>query len=350
MWRLYFLVFEGPYRGKEHVAHPHESPGSMTGPLVALASLALVAGFIGVPHVFPHANVMTFFPEWLSHSVKPMWTHAVTDPATGAVTTLPSVTPHLSASLEWGLMAAATAVGLLGIGLAYLLYGRPGGPSPWVERFTADEPGRGLYEASKNKLWVDELYDLILVRPFRALARGTFEIMDRFMIDTVVVNGSAFVVATFSRIARWFQNGQVQRYLVGVLVGAAAIFLWTARAEQPTFKYRWTSGGIEFKAEPGHGLRKDARIAWDFDGDGAPDPGETQKQVTKKVGEVASRVTMFVADPVFGDKKAKPPSWRKVTRRVELPTGADLDEAPAPAPPTRDDVEAPMPSTQGGQP
>ena len=308
MWRLYFLVFEGEYRGKDQVAHPHESPINMTGPLMVLAVLALVAGFIGVPHVFPHANFMTFFPEWLSHSVKPMWTedgHA-------------SVLPHLSKAVEWGLMGVATLVGLLGIGLAYALYGK--GPSPWVERFTASEPGRGLYEASKNKLWVDEVYEAILIRPFRALARGTFEIIDRFMIDTVVVNGSAFVVKTFSRIASWFQNGQVQRYLVGVVVGAAAIFLWTSRAEHPTFKYRWTADGIEFRAEPGHGLRRDARVAWDFDGDGAPDPGETGRQVTKKVGEVGRRVTMFVADPVFGDKQSKPPSWRKVTRNVVVPS------------------------------
>ena len=307
MWRLYFLVFEGPYRGKEIVHHPHESPASMTGPLVVLASLALIAGFIGLPHVFPHAGFMTFFPEWLSHSVRPMWAHD------GHA----SVLPHLSAGLEWGLMAVATAVGLLGIGLAYVLYGK--GPSPWVDRFTSSEPGRGLYEASKHKLWVDEAYEAAIIRPFRALARGTFEIVDRFMIDTVVVNGSGFVVSTFSRIARWFQNGQVQRYLVGVLVGAAAIFLWTSRAEHPSFKYRWTGDGIEFKAEPGHGLRKDARVAWDFDGDGQPDPGETGKLVTKRVGEVSSRVTMFVADPVFGDKKSAPPAWRKVTRSIEFP-------------------------------
>ncbi len=340
MWRLYFLVFEGQYRGREVVAHPHESPANMTGPLVVLAALALLAGFIGVPHVISHNSVLTLFPEWLGHSVKPMWVNTVTDPATGVVTAVPQVLPHLSVAVEWGLMAAATFVGLLGIGLAYALYGK--GPSPWVERFTATEAGHGLYEASKHKLWVDEFYDAVLVRPFRALARGTFEIMDRFMIDTVVVNGSAFVVSTFSRIARWFQNGQIQRYLVGVVVGAAAIFLWTSRAESPSFEYRWTEEGIEFEAQPGHGLRRDSRVAWDFNGDGLPDPGETGRQVTKKVGEVASRVTMFVADPVFGDAKSESPSWKRVTRRVTLPMAV--------APPAAPVITRPAAPAQGGQP
>ena len=337
MWRLYFLVFEGEYRGKQQVAHPHESPINMTGPLVVLACLALVAGLVGVPHVMSHNSVLNLLPNWVGHSVDPVWTDkgysllmAAPLDANGQAIDIgkASVLPHMSAALEWGLMAVATMVGLLGIGLAYALYGK--GPSPWVERFTASEPGRGLYEASKNKLWVDEVYEATLIRPFRALARGTFEIVDRFVIDTVVVNGSAFVVGIFSRVARWFQNGQVHRYLVGVIVGAAAIFLWTSRVDQPTFQYRWTGGGLdqslEFKAEPGHGLRKNARVAWDFNGDGKPDdfdndgvPDEMGREITKRAGEVSSRVSMFVADPVFGDKKAKATAWRKVTRTVSPP-------------------------------
>ncbi len=335
MWRLYFLVFEGEYRGHDKVAHPHESPINMTGPLVVLAGLALVAGFIGVPHVMSHNQYLTFLPEWLSLSVKPMFTHV----EAGSTEVVHTVLPHLSAAAEWGLMAVATMVGLLGIGMAYALYGK--GPSPWVDRFTSGS-GHGLYAASKNKLWVDEFYDAVLVRPFRALARGTFEIVDRFVIDTVIVNGSAFVVSTFGRIARWFQNGQLQRYMIGIVVGLAAIFLWTGRAEHPTFKYRLTADGtgVEFKAEPGHGLRKNARVAWDFglDGDGLPDPGALGMSVTRKVGEVGSRVTMFVADPVFGDKASKPATWRKVSRRFDLQAVAGTGTA------------APAHAAKGGQP
>ena len=66
-----------------------------------------------------------------------------------------------------------------------------------------------------------------IVRPFKVVARGLFEIVDRFVVDTVAVNGSAFVVGIFGRVSRWFQNGNVQRYLVGVVVGGALVFFMT---------------------------------------------------------------------------------------------------------------------------
>jgi NADH-quinone oxidoreductase subunit L len=321
MWRLYFLVFEGPYRGKEQVAHPHESPWNMWVPLAILAALALVAGFIGMPHVISHPlhlpeKVAGFLPWWLSHSVKPVFEgeHGI------------QVLPHLSVATEWILMACATASGLIGIGLAYWLYAK--GPSEKVARWTADGAGNALYRASLNKLWVDELYEIILIKPFRFLARGLFEVVDRFMIDTVVVNGSAMAVSTFSRISRWIQNGMVQRYLVGVVIGTAAIFLWTSRADHPGFTWKAVPAGVEFTAEPGNGLRKDSLVQWDFDGDGTPDEGATGRVIVKRPGEIGSRVTLYVSDPVWGekDKDGKPVEWRKVTRKVTVP------DAPAPKP------------------
>lgn len=322
MWRLYFLVFEGEYRGKAQVAHPHESPINMTGPLMVLAFLALVAGFIGIPHVVHLSGTLGdighFLPEWIGLSTKPM-------------------EMHLSSGTTYALLGTASVVGLLGIGLAYALYGK--GPSKIVDRFTAG-PGKGLYEASKNKLWVDEGYDYAFIRPFRALARGTFAIVDRFIIDTVLVNGAGFVMSLFSRVSRWVQNGQVQRYLVGVVFGAALIFWWTAHDDHPSFSYKAVPGGIEFRAEPGHGLRSGAAVRWDFDGDGQPDPGETAAVVIKRPGDVASRVTLFVVDPVWGetDKEGKPKSLARVTRRVKLPAAST--EAPA----------TPAASSAGGEP
>ncbi|MBK9030219.1 MAG: NADH-quinone oxidoreductase subunit L [Myxococcales bacterium] len=313
MWRLYFLVFEGEYRGKAQVAHPHESPLAMTGPLMVLAALALISGFIGIPHIIhvggTAGDVLHFLPNWVGLSTRPMEL-------------------HLAKGTTIALLITASAVGLAGIGLAYALYGK--GPSKAVERFTAGA-GKGLYEASKHKLWVDELYDLALVKPFRALARGTFEIVDRFMIDTVLVNGVGLAMSTFSRIARWIQNGQVQRYLVGIVFGAAAIFFLTSRGDHPSFSYREVPGGIEFRAEPGHGLRTGAAVQWDFDGDGQPDPGETAPVVVKLPGDVGSRVTLFVVDPVWGDKAkdGTPKNLARVTRKVTLRAPTTPATAPA---------------------
>jgi hypothetical protein len=284
-------------------------------PLVLLAFLSIFAGFIGVPHVVSHLvgapeSVTNFLPSWLGHSVEPMFQ--------GSGGKL-QVLPHLSVTTEWILMGAASAAGLIGIGVANGLYGK--GPSKHVERFTADGAGQGLYQASLNKLWVDELYEAAIVKPFRALARGLFEIVDRFMIDTVLVNGSAFAVSTFSRLSRWIQNGMVQRYLVGIVIGTAAIFLWTSRADDPGFTWKQVPAGVEFTAEPGHGLRQDAAVRWDFDGDGKIDDDAAGRVIVRRPGEIASRVTMFVSDPVWGKKdgEGKPVEWRKITRKVTLP-------------------------------
>jgi hypothetical protein len=95
----------------------------MTGPLVVLAFLALVAGFVGIPHVIHLSGTLGdighFLPEWVGLSTKPM-------------------EMHLSSGTTYALLGTASVVGLLGIGLAYALYGK--GPSKIVDRFTAGPP------------------------------------------------------------------------------------------------------------------------------------------------------------------------------------------------------------------
>ena len=172
-------------------------------------------------------------------------------------------------------------------------------PSPTVERLT-EGPLHGAYEASYHKLWVDEAYDAIFVRPFRAVARGLFEIVDRFIIDTVAVNGVAFVVGLFGRVSRWIQNGNIQRYLVGFVIGAAAIVLVTDCHRRPTFSYRFegpTGGTLHLRAEPGAGIAgAGAKMRWDVDGDGVPD--HEGKDITVRAGEAAAKVTLYIDDPI----------------------------------------------------
>ncbi|HEY5949439.1 MAG TPA: NADH-quinone oxidoreductase subunit L, partial [Kofleriaceae bacterium] len=210
MWRLYFLVFSGNERS-ETAKHAHESPASMTMPLVVLAFFATIVGFIGLPHLtgLHVPSIMHGLAMWLEPSVTPTWYMPnVAEPM--------HIAGHATDATTLGLMGAALMIGVVGIAGAYFFYGR--GPSKKVDELV-DGPLHGAYEASKHKLWFDEIYDVIIVRPFRAVARGLYEIVDRFIIDTVAVNGVAFVVGLFGRVSRWVQNGSVQRYLVGVVVG-----------------------------------------------------------------------------------------------------------------------------------
>jgi NADH-quinone oxidoreductase subunit L len=304
MWRLYFLVFGGEERSEE-AKHAHESPATMVAPLVVLAVLATVAGLIGAPELeglhLPHW--MHALEEWLAPALTHQW-HEGTP-----------IRNEMSDATTIGLMAFATAMGLFGIGLAKLLYGGKA-PSPSVGKLVAEHgPLAGLYSASKHKLWVDEIYEAIFIRPFRALARGVFEVVDRFVIDTVAVNGSAAVVGLFSRVSRWVQNGQVQRYLSGVVVGGALVFWVTNCHNKPTFEYALSAKGdqLVLHALPGAGVAgATAKLRWDLDGDGKPDhEGPT---VTVRPGDVGGKVTLWIDDQVNHETI-------EVTREIKL-TGA----------------------------
>jgi NADH-quinone oxidoreductase subunit L len=302
MWRLYFLVFAGEERS-DTARHAHESPLSMTGPLLVLAGLAAVAGILGLPELH-HVNAAGVVET----------THL------GGGLHLPALSSWLEPSVYGGtlevhntngtlaaLMGIASIVGLGGIFIAWLLYGK--GPSDKVEQWTADgAPLHDVYLASKNKLWVDELYDLVLVRPFRGLARLLFELVDRFIVDTVLIGGWAFVVGILSRLSRWVQNGQVQRYIVGIVLGAAAIFFFATRGHKPDIGIRAVPAGVELKALPGAGLASvGVTFRWDLDGDGLPDRKPDATAATKpddafvdapvlvvKPGDIASQVTLWI--------------------------------------------------------
>jgi len=316
MWRLYFLVFSGDERSEE-AKKAHESPASMTMPLVILAFLATIAGFIGLPH-FSHAissKLPSFthaLSSWLAPSVTPTWY----DP--GAATAQP-IMGHASDGTIFGLMGVALAIGLLGIGLAWTFYGK--GPTKTVDRLV-EGPLAGAYRASKAKLWFDEVYDVIFVRPFRTLARGLFEVADRFVIDTIAVNGSAFVVGLFGRVSRWFQNGQVQRYLGGLVLGAAAVFLVSDCRSKPTFDYELRGNEVTLRARPGAGIMTStSKVAWDLDNDGQPDRDPATgavidaQELTVRAGDLGSSVTLFIDDPITRKRVA-------VTRRLAQPAAA----------------------------
>jgi NADH-quinone oxidoreductase subunit L len=298
MWRLYFLVFSGEERS-EPAKKAHESPISMTSALVVLAFFATVIGVIGLPHL--HGVHLPAFTHALSDWLAPSTTHGwyVPATATAAATSVP-IEGEVSDAVTLGLMGGALLVAALGIGLAWMFYGR--GPSPSLAKIV-EGPLAGAYEASKHKLWFDEIYDAIIVRPFRVVARGLYEIVDRFIIDTVAVNGTAFIVGLFGRLSRWIQNGQVQRYLAGVVIGAAAVFLITDCHRKPTFDYTISGEQLKLRASPGAGVvGATAKLHWHLDGNTDcskdRDKPPEQAELTVRTGDVGARVTLCVDDAV----------------------------------------------------
>jgi NADH-quinone oxidoreductase subunit L len=118
-------------------------------------------------------------------------------------------------------MAASVAVAAAGLLAAWLLYRK--GPDAAPARLAARL--RPLHVLLSGKYFVDEIYDRLVVRPLRWSAQALFRVVDRVLIDTLAVHGSAFGVRLLGRIPRLYGDGSLHRYLAAILVGIAAL-LW----------------------------------------------------------------------------------------------------------------------------
>jgi len=174
MFRLVALTFWGQSRMSAEVEHHvHEAPRSMTVPLMILAGLSIVGGWVGIPAALGGGNRF-------EHFLEPVF----------APRGAPVVVEHARA-LELLLMVLSVVVGLLGIALAYLFYlKRPEIPGRLADRF------RGLYRLVYNKYYVDEIYSRTFVEgPVLGKAMGdVFARFDLKVIDGIGVDGSAVEV------------------------------------------------------------------------------------------------------------------------------------------------------------
>jgi NADH-quinone oxidoreductase subunit L len=197
MFRLYATTFLGQFRGSEKQQHHlHESPPAMTFPLIVLAFFAVTAGFLGIPEVFAkNAN-------WLGQFLHPVLADAAAVPET------------LTASTEWMLMGIST--GLVLVVAAYAL-------PRFSKRPELGEP-TGLGKWMRDKFYVDELYDALIVRPLNALADFFNRIIEKKVIDGLV-NGTGRLVQYSSRQLRYLQSGQVGGYVLLMVIGMIILFV-----------------------------------------------------------------------------------------------------------------------------
>jgi NADH-quinone oxidoreductase subunit L len=227
MFRLLYLVFHGKERSH---AHAHESPKSMTVPLQVLMVLSIVGGFLGIP-ILTGWNLLG---AWLRPSIV---TAAHGHGAAGAE-------HHGSVGLEVGLMLVAVAVAAGAILLARSIYANGEGIA---ERLAARLGP--VYTMVRNYYWVDELYELAVLRPFYALCRlaRAFDVWvvdglvngarhltvgashvshanDRWIVDGLV-NLSGAIVNTGAAVLRRLQTGVVQSYAAAMVFGVFVLLV-----------------------------------------------------------------------------------------------------------------------------
>jgi NADH-quinone oxidoreductase subunit L len=242
MFRLYFLTFTGRFRGPtELVDKIHESSPLMTIPLMILGTLAVVGGFVGMPHIFH------LLPNYIEGYLET------------AVAELPSQGGKAEA---WGVLGLGLGTALLGFSIAWLLYGR--GPSFALMKITGAMPK--LYRLVAGKFYVDEFYGIVIVRPVGWIAAFCHRVVDRFIIDKLMVEGSARIAGACGWILRKAQGGIVHRYGWVMALGVA-IFIYVAAAPRPAVDIVVGQDGTVsftqvFKST-------DYTTSWDFDGDGS---------------------------------------------------------------------------------
>ncbi len=203
MGRLYLLCFRGESRlTSEAEHHLHESPRVMIAPLVVLAVLSAVGGWVGLP--FQEGGHP--FARWL---------RPVFEGAEGAGRAGPHASVHLSAGAEWALMVLSVSVALLGLAIAYRLYERAA-----VEPLAARMPA--VHRTLLHKYWVDEFYHATVVRFVTWTADRFWRFWDEKIVDGAV-NGLAHTLAGVSAVLRLLQTGFVGTYALFITLGVAAL-------------------------------------------------------------------------------------------------------------------------------
>jgi len=209
MFRLVSLTFFGDFRGSsEAAAHVHEAPPTMTLPLVVLAFLSAVGGFLGLPEVFGEsANRIAAF-------LAPIFPPVFLPGRQLAAHPLPP-------TKEWLLMGISVFVAAAGVLLAWDWYAKKAGRP--AERLAASLPG--MYALVAGKFRIDELYEVLFVRPFHWVARVLWKVVDVLVIDGVL-NAGAFLVELLGDALRFLQTGNVRNYALTFLLGIVALLLF----------------------------------------------------------------------------------------------------------------------------
>ncbi|GMU59330.1 MAG: NADH-quinone oxidoreductase subunit L [Myxococcaceae bacterium] len=223
MMRLYFLTFEGPRANDAKVPHAHESSPVMTGPLVVLAVLSVVALVHGLPIMHVQRGGVTATQALMENFLDPVFrtTHDLV--AQKQFLVLPKE--------EHGLLGAYVQAWLIAVvagALAYWVYRRY---LPVVKKLPAAlEPLRKL---SFNKFYVDELYTALIIRPLTFVARAAHRLVDAVLIDGVMVRGTAWVTKQTGAVLRYLQTGDAQMYAAVMAVALAGGLVWALLRVMP---------------------------------------------------------------------------------------------------------------------
>jgi NADH-quinone oxidoreductase subunit L len=210
MFRLIFLTFHGGARYDEHETHVHESPKNMLAPLVLLAVLSAIGGWLAAPAIWGGKD---HFSSFLS-------------PVFNAASSVSQNAGEAGGSVEQKLMFVAIAAGFIGLLVAWWMYiKRNEVPEKLAESM------KGPYRLLEGKYFVDEMYAATIVKPLLWISRRVlWHTVDEGVIDGTV-NGVADLARHSGEKVRQTESGNTRSYATWIVIGAvafASLLIWRA--------------------------------------------------------------------------------------------------------------------------
>lgn len=200
MFRLYAMTFRGRFRGTpEQEHHLHESPAGITIPLIILAILSVVGGFVGIPEIFAKNS------HRLDHFLSPVF----------AQSNRLNEAHHLNHSTEILMMVGVSVLVIVMIIFAWSRFSK-------YQKTEMEETVIG--KILQNKWYVDEIYDTIIVKPLNKLGVFLNNVFEKSGIDAIV-NGVGRLVQYGGRQMRWLQSGQVGSYVLLMVISIVLFFV-----------------------------------------------------------------------------------------------------------------------------
>jgi NADH-quinone oxidoreductase subunit L len=202
MFRLFYLTFSGtPRASQEVVSHIHESPKSMTIPLIVLAILSIVGGLVGIPAVLGGNHALNSFLA----------------PVFEGSQAIAGEHHHLDHTTEYMLMGVVIGLTIVMILAAYIIYVR-GKKFPAAETTSTSSAHRLVY----NKYYIDELYGAIVMKPLNGLSKALDAVIEKLFIDRIV-NGTGRVVTWGGKTLRLVQTGNTGFYIFAMVISVIII-------------------------------------------------------------------------------------------------------------------------------
>ena len=204
MFRLYFVTFFGSFRGThEQEHHVHEGPASMTLPLIVLAILSVFGGILNLPGIWLHNQA-----HWMAHLFKTN------------VAGIDKLAEHQEdPNMALIMMVVASAMSLIILAITYVVYGKKGSLP------VADEQVKGWEKLSMNKLYFDEIYNFLFVRPTLWLSEKVYRYFEISFLHRGIV-GTAQMVGKTGDLVRKIQTGRTDTYILWMVFGLIGLVVY----------------------------------------------------------------------------------------------------------------------------